>query len=342
MALELEPLLADLERRGGSDLHLKARTPVYMRVLGELLATEHPVPSPPDLDRLARQLLDPKQFQRLERERQSDGVLEPRPDGPRFRVSVCFQRGTISLILRLVPRAIPSLASLGVPQEAAALLEVRRGMLLVTGPSSSGKTTTVAALIEAYNQNREGHVVTLEDPVEYVLHSKRCLVNQRQVGLDTESFQAGLRHVLRQDPDVIFIGELRDLETVTIALAAAETGHLVLSTLQTPDAAATIEQVIGMFPAQQQGQTRLQVSLALAGVISQQLLLTRDRKRRVAAFEVMAPTEALRNLVRANQTFRVTDAMETTPGCRSMRRSLNELAAQQLVPAEEVQRILAE
>jgi twitching motility protein PilT len=338
MPLELDALLADLERRGGSDLHLKARTPVYMRVLGELLPTEHPAPATPELERLARQLLDAGQLDRLERERQADGVLAPRPDGPRFRVSACYQRGTISLILRLVPRAIPTLAALGIPQEAAALLEARRGMLLVTGSASSGKTTTVAALIEAYNQNREGHVVTLEDPVEYVLQSKRCLVNQRQIGLDTESFQAGLR----QDPDVIFIGELRDLDTVSIALAAAETGHLVLSTLQTPDAAATIEQVIGMFPAQQQAQTRLQVSLALAGVISQQLLLTRDRKRRVAAFEVMAPTEALRNLVRANQTFRVTDAMETTPGCRSMRRSLNELASQQLVSSEEVQRFLAE
>ncbi|MBI4866624.1 MAG: PilT/PilU family type 4a pilus ATPase [Candidatus Wallbacteria bacterium] len=342
MALPLEKLLDDLIRRGASDLHLKARTPVYLRVRGELVATEHPVPEPADLEALAARIFSAPQMAQLETDRQVDAPFVPPDDRSRYRASACYQRGTISLVLRHIPRIVPSLAALGVPNEAAALMDARRGMLLVTGPASSGKTTTVAALIEAYNQAREGHVVTLEDPIEFVLESKHCLINQRQIGTDTPSFDAGLRHVLRQDPDVIFVGELRDLETVTIALAAAETGHLVLSTLQTPNAATTLEQVIGMFPAQQQAQSRLQISLALAGVLSQQLVLTRDQKRRVAAFEVLAPTEALRNLVRANQTFRITDALETTPGCRSMRRALAELAAAGQIAQEDVARYSTE
>ncbi len=339
MAINLPQLLSDLVSRGASDLHIKARTPIYLRLLGHLEPTKFPVVTPEDLDALSKTIFAEDQLEILHRDRQVDGVYRPEAGGPRYRVSACYQRGTLSMVFRHIPPVIPTLQDLGVPEDAAALLNAHRGLILVTGPASSGKTTTVASLIEAYNQVREAHIVTLEDPPEFLLESKHCLINQRHVGRDTPSFDDGLRHVLRQDPDIIYVGELRDLNTASIAMAAAETGHLVLSTLQTPDSATTLEQLVGLFPAQQQPQARLQLSLALAGIVSQQLVTTQDGKRRIAVFEVLTPNEALRNLIRQNQTFRITDALETTQGCVSMRRSLSALASKGVLSPEDLHRL---
>lgn len=334
----LQDILAEMVQKGASDLHLKARTPVYLRLQGELVQLDHPSPSPQELEDLAHELLTDSQLLTLQNERQTGSMHVRPPQGERFRLSVSFQRGTLGFAFRHIPATIPPLQQIGIPEEGAALLEARQGILLVTGPASSGKTTTVASLIEAYNQTREGHIVTLEDPIEYVLTSKSCLINQRQIGTDTESFETGLRHVLRQDPDIIYVGELRDLVTTSIALAAAETGHLVISTLHTPDATTTMEQLIGLFPSSQQAQARLRLSLALSGIISQQLISMRGGTGRVAAFEVLAPHESIRNLIRTNQTFRIGDALQTSQGCRPMRQSLAELAQQGHLSMDDIER----
>jgi twitching motility protein PilT len=325
MAYNLDRILGNMVERGASSAHLKCRTPVYFRLLERLERTTHPVPDVADIDGICSQVLENWELERYKHRQQVDKIHIWGNPGRRFRFSFFRQRGTPGLVVRSIPSRVPTLKEIGLPPITQEMLSKRRGILLVTGPASSGKTTTVAAILSAWNEELEHHIVTLENPIEYVLDSKKCVVTQRQVGNDTETFSTGLKHVLRQDPDVIFIGELDSLETLTIAIAAAETGHLVISTLHTPSASTTIEQIIGMYPPALQEQVRLQLSMSLVGIISQVLIPSRDRTRRVAAFEVMTPSESLRNLVRLNQSFRIPDALTITPGCVSLAKSMAEL-----------------
>lgn len=336
MAYNVERILANMVERGASSAHLKCRTPVYFRLLERLERTTHPVPDVADLDSIAGAVLENWEQERLKAKLQLDKIHSH--GGRRFRFSFFRQRGTPGLVVRAIPNKVPTLKEIGLPPITTEMLQKRRGILLVTGPASAGKTTTVAAILSAWNAELENHIVTLENPIEYVLESNKCVVTQRQVGADTETFATGLRHVLRQDPDVIFIGELNDLETLSIAIAAAETGHLVVSTLHTPSASTTVEQIIGMYPPALQEQVRLQLSMSLVGIISQVLVPSRDRTRRVAAFEVMTPSESLRNLIRLNQSFRIPDALTVTPGCLALGRSLQDLVESGTISATEARR----
>jgi len=338
MAYNLERVLGNMLERGATSAHLKCRTPVYFRLLERLERTTHPVPDVPDLEAVSQQVLESWEYERYRHKFQVDKIHIWGNPPRRFRFSFFRQRGTPGLVVRAIPTKIPTLKEIGMPAITAEMLSKRRGILLVTGPASCGKTTTVAAILSAWNEELENHIVTLENPIEYVLESKKCVVTQRQVGTDTETFSTGLRHVLRQDPDVIFIGELDSLETLTIAIAAAETGHLVVSTLHTPSASTTIEQIIGMYPPALQEQVRLQLSLSLVGIVSQVLIPSRDRTRRIAAFEVMTPSESLRNLIRLNQSFRIPDALTITPGCSALGKSLNDLVESGMISQNDARR----
>ena len=233
------------------------------------------------------------------------------PQVGRYRVNIFKQRGSMAASLRVVGMQIPSADSLGVPKAVQDLYDKRRGLVLVTGPTGSGKSTTLASIIDLINTNLTSHIITLEDPIEYLHMHKTSMINQREIGLDTKSYAAALRAALREDPDVILVGEMRDLETISIAITAAETGHLVFSTLHTIGAASTIDRVIDVFPTHQQQQIRIQLSMVLEGVISQQLIPTADGKGRVAAFEVMLANAAIKNMIREGKTYQIQSMIQT-------------------------------
>jgi twitching motility protein PilT len=236
------------------------------------------------------------------------------PGHGRFRVNAYYQRGSIGAAFRLIPFGLTSVDELGLPPIVHEFTKKPRGFVLVTGPTGSGKSTSLAAMIDAINQTREEHIMTIEDPIEFLHTHKRCLVNQRELGADAQSFGAALRAALRQDPDVILVGEMRDLETIQTALTAAETGHLVFATLHTQDTAQTVDRVIDVFPPHQQGQVRVQLSVALQGIITQQLLPNSDGSGRVVACEVLVPTPAVRNLIREGKTHQIYSVLQTSTG----------------------------
>lgn len=338
MSYDIDAVLMDLVAQQGSDVHFKVHTPVYFRRLDQLERTTHPVPTKAVLEDLLGRILSPETRAVLGRRQQADGIYTPEGSDLRFRVSVFVQRGSPGLVIRRIPPSPPTLTELGLPVLAHDLLKRTRGILLVTGPASSGKTTTVATLLSVWNETLSGHIVTLEDPIEYVFESRRSIVTQRQVGVDTAGYSQGLRRVLRQDPDIVFVGELLNLDTLQIAISAAETGHLVISTLYTPTVTTTLEHLIGMFPAQMQDQARVQLSMTIQGVMSQVLIPTPDRSRRVPAFEVLTPSESLRTSIRQGNLARIAVMLETTPGCITMATSLRQLVAQGLISREEAER----
>ncbi len=256
-------------------------------------------------------ILNDDQRKRFENHKQLDFAYAI-PGVARFRVNCFFQRGAVSAAFRLVPQDIPALDSLGVPQVLRELTAKPRGFVLVTGPTGSGKSTTLAAMIDVINCERQDHILTIEDPIEFLHQHKRSIVNQREVGSDAEDFALGLRAALREDPDVILVGEMRDLETISTALTAAETGHLVFATLHTQSTAQTVDRIIDVFPPQQQGQVRTQLSIALQGIVTQQLLPTADGMGRVVACEVLVPTPAIRNLIREGKTHQIYAAVQTS------------------------------
>src|SRR4051794_34715021 len=247
---------------------------------------------------------------RFERDRQLDFAYSI-PGAARFRVNAYQQRLAVGAAFRAIPTQIPALDTLGLPPGIKELVKKPRGLVLVTGPTGSGKSTTLAAMLDVINETREEHIMTIEDPIEFLHGHKRCIVNQRELGSDAQSFGAALKAALRQDPDVILVGEMRDLETIHTALTAAETGHLVFATLHTQDAPQTIDRIIDVFPSEQQGQVRTQLAVALQGVITQQLLPTADGSSRVAACEVLVPTPAVRNLIREGKTHQIYSTMQT-------------------------------
>ncbi len=308
--LNLHDLLIAVLERKASDLHLTAGAVPMLRINGELVAMEDHEPcSPGELQRVLFAALTQRQRERFEAELELD-ISYSVPGKARFRVNLYRQREAIGAAFRLIPYEIKSLESLGIPPAVKNFSNLPRGMVLVTGPTGSGKSTTLAALIDLANRTRHDHIMTVEDPIEFLHRHKQCLVNQREVGEDTHSFANALKHVLRQDPDIILVGEMRDLETIGVALTAAETGHLVFATLHTQDAAQTIDRIIDVFPAEQQDQVRTQLAGAIQGVVCQTLCKTADGKGRVVATEVLTATPAVRNLIRDGKVHQIYSAMQ--------------------------------
>jgi twitching motility protein PilT len=308
--LDLNSVLCELVQRGGSDLHLSAGNPPTLRLHGELTPMDEYEPLTPHvIQRVMYSVITQKQRERFEEQLELDFAYAV-PDVARFRVNVYRQREALGAAFRLIPFEIKPLEDLGVPPAISNLAGLARGMVLVTGPTGSGKSTTLASLLDLANRTRRDHIMTVEDPIEFLHHHKLCLVNQREVGEDTHSFANALKHVLRQDPDIILVGEMRDLETISVALTAAETGHLVFATLHTQDAAQTIDRVIDVFPPHQQQQVRVQLAATLQGVVCQTLCRRADGRGRVVATEVMFATPAIRNLIREGKTHQVYSAMQ--------------------------------
>jgi twitching motility protein PilT len=305
-------LIAALEQvvlLGASDLHVTANTAPTIRLHGGLQQLPAPVWTPEKVRAAVYSILAPDQKQRFERELELDFAYEIGEDA-RFRVNVYQQRESVGAAFRLIPTEIKTLAQLGVPESVARFATLPRGLVLVTGPTGSGKSTTLAALIDVVNTTRADHIMTVEDPIEFMHEHKQSLINQREVGHDTHSFASALKHVLRQDPDVILVGELRDLETISVALTAAETGHLVFATLHTQSAAQTIDRIIDVFPPHQQGQVRTQLASTLRGVVTQTLVKRAGGVGRVVATEVLVTTPAVSNLIREGKTYQVASAMQ--------------------------------
>ena len=311
MAIEYSEILLDVVERKASDLHLTAGAPPMLRQRGRLVALEnYPRLTPEDTREFIYSILTTEQRRRLETDLQLDFAYVV-PGRARFRVNAYFQRGAVAAAFRLIPSEIVPIDSLGLPPIVHELTRRPRGLVLVTGPTGSGKSTTLAAMIDEINQTREEHIVTIEDPIEFVHAHKRCIINQRELGNDATSFASALKAALRQDPDVILVGEMRDLDTISTALTAAETGHLVFATLHTQDAPQTIDRIIDVFPPAQQAQIRVQLSVTLQGVITQQLLPTADGAGRCVACEVLVPTAAVRNLIREGKIHQIPSVIQT-------------------------------
>ncbi|MCR4434239.1 MAG: type IV pilus twitching motility protein PilT [Clostridiales bacterium] len=308
--MTLDELLKHTVEKKASDLHLTVGVPPTIRRDGRLekIGTERLLPA--DTERCVKEMLTGEQMEQLESRGELDLSFSLQGVG-RFRVNVFRQRGTYSCAIRPVNLKIPRLEELGLPETVGDLARKTKGLILVTGPTGSGKSTTLAAMISQMNEERDCHILTLEDPIEYLHRHNKSIVNQREIGNDSRSYAAALRAALREDPDVILVGEMRDIETISIAVTAAETGHLVLSTLHTVGAANTVDRVIDVFPPHQQQQIKVQLSMVLQGVISQQLLTRRDRPGRVAAVEIMVVTAAIRNLIREGKTHQINSLIQT-------------------------------
>ncbi|MDP3972963.1 MAG: type IV pilus twitching motility protein PilT [Candidatus Nanopelagicales bacterium] len=308
--ISLVSVLMKMIESGASDLHLTAGAPPMVRVNGELAPIpDEPVLSAASLQRVLYAAITQAQRERFEDDWELDFSYTV-PGKARFRVNLYRQREAIGAAFRLIPFEIKSLESLGIPPIVSTFASLPRGFVVVTGPTGSGKSTTLAALVDLANRTRRDHIMTVEDPIEYLHRHKSCLVNQREIGSDTRSFSEALKRVLRQDPDIILVGEMRDLETIQVALTAAETGHLVFATLHTQDAAQTVDRIIDVFPPHQQQQIRQQVAGTLRGVVCQTLCRTADGRGRAAATEVMVTTPAISNLIRDGKTHQIYSAMQ--------------------------------
>src|SRR5499433_2985141 len=307
----LPDLLKTMVDLQGSDLHIATQTPPQVRVHGHLQRLPLPELTPAETKSLVYSVLTDSQKKRFEESMELDFSFGIKAIGSRFRCNVFNQRGAVGAVYRLIPEKIRTFQELGLPPVLATLAERPRGLVLITGPTGSGKSTTLAAMLNKINEERHDHILTIEDPIEYIHPHKSCLVNQREVHSDTASFANALRAALREDPDIVLIGEMRDLETVEAALKIAETGHLTFGTLHTNSAAQTINRIIDIFPANQQSQIRTQLSLVLEGIVCQALLPRSDSKGRVVSLEIMVPTAAIRNLIRDDKIHQIYGAMQT-------------------------------
>jgi twitching motility protein PilT len=308
----LDTMLRTLVQSGGSDLHLTVGAPPMIRVHGDLRPLpDYPKLTPRDTAGLVHAVLSDNQWKQFEHEQEID-IAYSLSGVSRFRVNCFQQRNAYGAVMRAIPHVIKPLHELGIPNQIARFAAMPRGLVLVTGPTGSGKTTTLASLLDLANRTRRDHIVTIEDPIEFLHQHNRCLVNQREVGVDTAGFAEALKRVLRQDPDIILVGELRDLETVSTALTAAETGHLVLATLHTQSAAQTIDRVIDIFPSHQQQEIRAQLSTALQGVVTQALVKRTDGSGRTVVCEVMFATAAIRNLIREGKNHQIPSFMQSS------------------------------
>jgi twitching motility protein PilT len=329
----LPELLKTLVDQSGSDLHLTTNTPPQIRIHGKLQTLDLPSLGPAETKGLAYSVLTDAQKKRFEEALELDFSFGIRGLA-RFRCNVFNQRGAVAAVYRVIPETIKGFAELGLPPVLATLADRPRGLVLVTGPTGSGKSTTLAAMIDKINTERREHILTIEDPIEYIHQHKGCLVNQREVHSDTHGFAMALRAALREDPDIVLIGELRDLETIESALRIAETGHLTFATLHTNSAAQTINRIIDVFPAHQQGQIRTQLSLVLEGIVCQALMPRADGAGRVISLEVLIPTPAIRNLIRDDKVHQIYSTMQTGQekfGMQTMNQSLATLYQKRLI-----------
>lgn len=308
--IDIGDLLRLVIDEGGSDLHLAVGVPPVIRLNGRLNPLDSEPLKPEDTERFMKSITSEEHVQKV-RENGGTDFGFSFEGGDRFRVSVFKQKGNVGLVLRLIPSTMLTLDQIGLPAQIKDLLYKPRGMILVTGPTGSGKSTTLASMINIINQERDCHIITVEDPVEYFHDHKRSVITQREIGVDVPSFSEALRRGLRQDPDVILVGEMRDLETMEAAITAAETGHLVFATLHTTGAARTVDRIVDAFPTNQQEQIRTQLASTLVGVVSQLLMVRADAPGRVAAFEIMIATPSIRSLIRDNKTFRITSDIQT-------------------------------
>ena len=350
--IPIPELLEVVLERGASDLHVTVGAPPTIRLHGDLIRLdEYPVLEARAIQGMVYAILPQKMRERLEQERELDTSYSL-PGRARFRVNVYYQRDSIGAAFRLIPYEIKSVESLELPSVVADLARYPRGFVVVTGPTGSGKSTTLASMVDIVNKERQAHIMTVEDPIEFLHRHNNCVVNQREVGADTHSFAQALKHVLRQDPDVILVGEMRDLETISTAITAAETGHLVFATLHTQDAPQTIDRIIDVFPPHQQRQVRVQLATTLQGVVTQQLMQTADGQSRVVAVEVLVCTPAVRNLIREGKVHQIYSIMQAGGrfGMQTMDQSLAtlvkagkislQLAHERCHDAEELNRLI--
>jgi twitching motility protein PilT len=339
MDFDFAEVLSKMVEARASDVHLTPGSPPVLRVRGSVKPMdEYPELTPQHTRDVVYSILNDDQRKRFENQKSLDFAYAI-PGIARFRVNCYFQRGAISAALRHTPDQIPDLEELGLPAVIREFTKKPRGFVLMTGPTGSGKSTSLASMVDIINREREEHILTIEDPIEFLHKHQKCIVNQREIGSDALDFATALRGALRQDPDVILVGEMRDLETISTALTAAETGHLVFATLHTQSASQTVDRVIDVFPPHQQGQVRMQLSIALQGIVTQQLLPTADGSGRVVATEVLVPTPAVRNLIREGKTHQLYSTIQTS-GASGMQTMDADLA--RLVRQGKINRALAE
>jgi twitching motility protein PilT len=333
MRFDFADILMEVVKRKASDLHITVGAAPSIRVRGSLVPLDGlPVLTPADTREIVYSILSNSQRKRLENDWQLDFSYSV-PGHARFRVNAYFQRGTLGAAFRLIPNETVPLEQLGLPPVVGEFARKPRGLVLVTGPTGSGKSTTLASLINEINETRDEHILTIEDPIEFMHSHKKCIVNQRELGTDAPSFALGLKAALRQDPDVILVGEMRDMETIGTALTAAETGHLVFATLHTQDAPQTVDRIIDVFPSNQQGQVRMQLSVSLQGILTQTLVPTADGAGRTVACEILIPTPGVRNLIREHKTHQIYSLIQTgaSHGMQTMDMSLASLVRQGLI-----------
>ena len=334
--MDISELLKEAVQRTASDLHIIANTPPVFRINGELiLSQDYPILKSEDTKKLIYGFLSDSQKVAFEEKKELDFSINI-PKVTRFRVNVHMQRGNVEAALRVVPLVIPAIEELNLPEIVKTLINKPNGIIIITGPTGMGKTTTLAALVDRINEENKYLIITVEDPIEYIHTNKQGVIKQREVGSDTLSFANALKYTLRQDPDVISVGEMRDLETISTALTAAETGHLVLTTLHTPDAPQTIDRIIDVFPPHQQQQIKIQLSGCLQAIISQVLLPRADKEGRILATEILVATSAIRALIRDQRTEQIPSSIQTGAqfGMQSMDKSLKELYQKGLITYE--------
>lgn len=332
--MTLNELLQQTIVRHASDLHLTVGIPPTMRINGELIQINNEKLLPNDTEKFAREILE-ENYKTYNEIGEIDTSYSVSGIG-RFRVNVYKQRGSSAIAIRVVGLKVPSIDELNMPSVLKDLTNKKRGLVLVTGPTGCGKSTTLAAMVNEINNTRAAHIITLEDPIEYLHKHNMSIINQREIGKDTKNYNNALRAILREDPDVILVGEMRDIETISIALTAAETGHLVLSTLHTIGAAKTIDRIIDVFPPYQQQQVRIQLSAVIQGIISQQLIPKKNKNERIAAIEIMVSTPAIQNLIREGKTYQIQSSIQTGSkyGMRTMDMDLIQLYKKNLISYE--------
>ncbi len=337
--MDITQLLKLAIEQRATDLHLVVGSPPMLRINGQLTPVDHPSLTQEATQSLIYSILNDEQIKKFQKEKELDLSISLQDIG-RFRVNVHYQQSTIAAAYRAIPMKVPTMEELKLPETLATLANKTSGLILVTGPTGSGKSTTLAAVIDLINSNRLCHIITIEDPIEYLHKHKKSLIEQREIGSDSYSFANALKYALRQDPDVILIGEMRDLETISAALTAAETGHLVLATLHTVDAAQTIDRIVDVFPPHQQTQIRMQLAQVLLGVFCQRLLPKADGKGLIAAIEVMIGTPAIATLIREGKTHQVHSSIETggATGMRTMDKALGQLIKRKLISRQEAEK----
>src|SRR3954463_13141817 len=336
MSLDFAAVLTKMVQVRASDVHLTPGFPPALRVRGRIVPMDdYPQLGPQDTREIVCSILNDSQRKKFENQQQLDFAYAI-PGVARFRVNCFFQRGAVSAAFRHIPAEIQSLESLGLPAILEDFTRKPRGFILVTGPTGSGKSTTLASMVDLINSEREEHILTIEDPIEFLHSHQKCIVNQREIGADALDFATALKAALREDPDVILVGEMRDLETISTALTAAETGHLVFGTLHTQSAPSTIDRIIDVFPAEQQEQVRIQIANSLQGVVTQALLPTADGMGRVPSLEILLPDDAVRNLIRQGKVEQIYSVMQTNTGrgMQTMEQSLGDLIMRRVVTLE--------